>query len=134
MTTATLERPVAKSSKAKTAADGQVVARAAKTTIKMETKANTAAIKGKAAEKKAVAPVKAKAAPKAKPEPKVRRVSAMWIIRTTLAAHLDADVEMISKACTAAGVPKSNATIGTIMSDFKQTYAALQQAGRIAKA
>src|SRR5262249_22876440 len=88
----------------------------------------------KVQEKKAAATVKAKAAPKApkaKAEPKPRRVSAMWVIRSTLAANLDATVDRISKACSDAGVPNSDATIGPIMSDFKQTYQALLEAGRI---
>jgi len=171
MTTAVLERPVSKSD-AKKAKEGKAAraaldamqAAAAKTTMKLETKANTAKLKAaapvnaKAAPKaKAVAlgskdfhealesktnaaswdkvTTKAKAAPKAK-EPKPRRVSAMWVIRTNMAESLvttgkPATVEMISKACTEAGVPKSDATIGTIVSDFMQCLAAMKSVGLV---
>lgn len=61
----------------------------------------------------------------------VRRVSGMWVIRDTLAKNPNATLEEVSKACEAAGVPKGNSTITTIMSDFKQTYQALLGAGRI---
>jgi hypothetical protein len=84
------------------------------------------------------APVKAKqakAAPKAK-EPKEHPVTAMWVIRTNMAEAIatngkPATVEMISKACEAAGVPKAEGTIRTIVSDFMQTYLAMQQAGLV---
>jgi cell wall-associated NlpC family hydrolase len=147
MTTAVLERPrtVAKSNKAKApaaAADGQVVFAASKSkaVTKADLKKHAAEIEAKAAEKKA-APVKAKPAPKAKApkapkEPKPRRVSAMWVIRTNMAEAIatngkPATVEMISKACSDAGVPKSDATIGTIISDFMQSYLAMKAAGLI---
>jgi hypothetical protein len=92
----------------------------------------------KVAEKKAAAPVKAakaKAAPKTN-EPKPRKLSAMWVIRCNLAESLattgkPATVEMISKACAAAGVPKADATIGTIVSDFMQCFAAMKSVGLV---
>lgn len=69
-----------------------------------------------------------KVTPKAKPE---RKVSAMQVIRRTLAHNHAATVEEISAACTKAGVPKADGTIATIRSDFMQTYAALREAGCI---
>jgi hypothetical protein len=79
---------------------------------------------------------KEKAEPKAPKERKERKVTAMWVIRTGMAEAIKtngkpATVEMISKACTAAGVPKSEDTIRTIISDFMQTYQALLQAGQV---
>jgi hypothetical protein len=74
---------------------------------------------------------KEKAEPKAPKERKERKVSAMQVIRRTLAHNHNATVEEISKACAAAGVPKSEGTILTIRSDFMQTYAALVEAGCI---
>src|SRR5262245_38694523 len=123
MTTAVLERPrtVAKSNKAKApaaAADGQVIYAVSKpkAVTKADLKKHAAEIEAKAAEK--AAPVKAKAAPKAKApkapkEPKPRKLSAMWVIRSNMAEAIatngkPATVEMISKACTEAGVPKSD--------------------------
>ena len=105
--------------------------------IEVARKAERAAAKEVAEAKAAataVAAKKAKEVRKSMPARGDRAVSGMWVIRTTLAKDLDATVEDISKACDAAGVPKSNSTIATIMSDFKQTYAALADAGRIAKA
>jgi hypothetical protein len=60
----------------------------------------------------------------------------MWVIRSNMAEAIatngkPATVEMISKACTEAGVPKSDATIGTIISDFMQSYLAMKAAGLI---
>jgi hypothetical protein len=76
-----------------------------------------------------------KAAPKAKAEPKPRKLSAMWVIRTNCAEALATGgkptVEMISKACTEAGVPKSDGTIQTIISDFMQSYLAMQSVGLV---
>jgi hypothetical protein len=149
MTTAVLERPISKSSKkTATAADGQVIYSASKP--KAVTKADLAkhkeqiekAAKSFAADVKTRKPAKAavaklaKALPKAKPEPKPRKVSAMWVIRTSMAESLvtsgkPATVEMISKACTEAGVPKSNATIQTIISDFLQCLAAMKAVGLV---
>lgn len=64
--------------------------------------------------------------------PKEQRVTTMSVIRTTLANNLEATVEEVAAACRAAGVPaKSESTIKTIMSDFKQTYRALLDADRI---
>jgi hypothetical protein len=83
--------------------------------------------KGKPA-KTAVKKLAKKVAAKA---PKERRVSAMWVIRRTLAHNHNATVAEISKACTDAGVPKADGTIQTIRSDFMQTYAALLEAGCI---
>jgi hypothetical protein len=64
-------------------------------------------------------------------DPKKPRISGMSVIRNTLANNLEATVEEISAACKAAGVPKKDSTIVTIMSDFKQTYKALLEADRI---
>ena len=50
---------------------------------------------------------------------------------TNLAAGKPATAEMIHKACADAGVPKEMGTVKTIISDFMQTYAALQQAGLV---
>jgi len=82
----------------------------------------------KAPAKTAVKKLAKAVAPKAA-EPKPRKVSAMQVIRRTLAHNHNATVEMISKACTDAGVPKADGTIQTIRSDFMQTYAALREAG-----
>ena len=61
-----------------------------------------------------------------------RSISTMWVIRQTLAENGKATVAEIRAACVKAGVPaKSDSTIKTIMSDFRQTYSALQKAGRI---
>jgi hypothetical protein len=61
-----------------------------------------------------------------------RGVSTMQVIRKTLAGKTTATVAEIRDACKAAGVPaRSDATIKTIMSDFRQTYEALKRAGRI---
>lgn len=65
-------------------------------------------------------------------EPREGRVSTMSVIRACLANNLEATVEEIAAACKAAGVPaKSEGTIKTIMSDFKQVYKALFDADRI---
>lgn len=62
-----------------------------------------------------------------------RGVSTMQVIRKTLAGKTTATVAEIRDACKAAGVPaRSDVTIKTIMSDFRQTYEALKRAGRIA--
>jgi hypothetical protein len=120
------------------------VAGVSKADVKAAIAANVEVIKAKATalpplakviKKKAAAPVKAKPAPKPV-EPKPRKVSAMWVIRTNMAEALatngkPATVEMISKACSDAGVPKSNATIQTIISDFMQSYLAMRQAGLV---
>jgi hypothetical protein len=64
--------------------------------------------------------------------PKEQRVSTMSVIRNTLANNLNATLVQVIEACRAAGVPaKSESTVKTIMSDFKQTYTALFDAGRI---
>lgn len=64
-----------------------------------------------------------------------RGISTMQIIRRTLAEKPTATVAEIRDACKAAGVPaKSDVTIKTIMSDFRQTFDALRRAGRIAAA
>jgi hypothetical protein len=61
-----------------------------------------------------------------------RGISTMQVIRRTLAENGNATVEQIREACKAAGVPaKSDSTIKTIMSDFRQTFDALKRAGRI---
>ena len=85
-------------------------------------------VAGKAPAKPAVKKLAKAVAPKAKPE---RKVSAMQVIRRTLAHNHNATVEEISEACKAAGVPKADGTIQTIRSDFIQTYAALLEAGCI---
>lgn len=60
-----------------------------------------------------------------------RGVSTMQVIRRTLAEKHTATVAEIRDACKRAGVPaKSDSTIKTIRSDFMQTFAALQRAGR----
>lgn len=65
-------------------------------------------------------------------DPKAPRISTMSVIRTALANNLEATIEEIRAACKAAGVPaKSDSTIKTIMSDFKQVYQALFDADRI---
>jgi hypothetical protein len=57
----------------------------------------------------------------------------MQVIRSTLAEKPTATVAEIREACKARGVPaKSDSTIKTIMSDFRQTFDALKRAGRIA--
>lgn len=64
---------------------------------------------------------------------RTRGLSTMQVIRRTLARKQTATVAEIRRACEKAGVPaKSDSTIKTIMSDFRQTFEALQRAGRIA--
>jgi hypothetical protein len=158
MNTATLEKPttVTKSDKVK-AKEGKAARAAlnamqglpaadvilnkpkAKAAEKADLAKHAKEIEAKAAKSKpAVKAPKEKAAPKPKApkEPKEPRISGMSVIRMTMAKSIaatgkPATVEMISEACEAAGVPKGEATIKTIISDFMQTYQAMKAAGLV---
>src|SRR5262245_26118515 len=102
----------------------------AATTKSPKARSTTSAAPKKPAPVKKLEKKVVKAEPMAKP---ARKLSAMQVIRRTLAHNHNATVEQISAACKAAGVPKGDGTIATIRSDFMQTYAALREAGCIAK-
>jgi hypothetical protein len=130
-TTATLDKPTTTVSKSPKQARG-ATSPAPKAQLPKKVAAAAEAfakdVAGKVPAKTAVKKPEKAVAPKAKPE---RKVSAMQVIRRTLAHNHNATVEEISKACTDAGVPKAYGTIATIRSDFMQTYAALLEANRI---
>ena len=127
MTTAILEKPTTKSPKARGLTSATPKPQLPKK-LKAAADAFALDVAKKAPAKQAVKKLAKAVAPKAKPE---RKLSAMQVIRRTLAHNHSATVEEISKACKAAGVPKADGTIQTIRSDFMQTYAALLEAGCI---